>query len=82
LAKIYPISSEFFLEQKKFKNVEDSNNSTKINVIKQNLSFEDAEIETTPTMPKIPDNQPLPDDLQDLLNRCKQLSRAEGPDRE
>ncbi|KAK3924598.1 hypothetical protein KUF71_012731 [Frankliniella fusca] len=39
--------------------------------------FSDAEINTVPSLPEIKEGEPLPKDLQELVDRCTQLSETE-----
>ena len=43
-------------------------------VLHDRTPYEDAEIETVPRKPPIPSTEPLPTDLQDLANRCSNLT--------
>ena len=44
---------------------------------KEKFNEYDAEIDSDPKLPPIPPDQPLPPDLQDLLNRCDGLTDTE-----
>ncbi|KAK3925581.1 Transposon Ty3-I Gag-Pol polyprotein [Frankliniella fusca] len=56
----------------------DTDETVQVNVINHDTTpFSDAEINTIPNLPAIGENEPLPKDLQDLVERCKQLSETE-----
>lgn len=57
----------------------DDNEDKEISVYQNQLEhnvipFKGVEYEVTPRKPPIPGNQPLPEDMQDLVNRCKELT--------
>ncbi|KAK3929192.1 Retrovirus-related Pol polyprotein from transposon 17.6 [Frankliniella fusca] len=49
-----------------------------VNVVNHDTTpFSDAEINTVPSLPEIERGEPLPKDLQELVDRCTQLSETE-----
>ncbi|KAK3928322.1 DNA damage-inducible protein 1, partial [Frankliniella fusca] len=49
-----------------------------VNVVNHDTTpFSDAEINTVPSLPEIKEDEPLPKDLQELVDRCTQLSETE-----
>ncbi|KAK3932371.1 Retrovirus-related Pol polyprotein from transposon 17.6 [Frankliniella fusca] len=49
-----------------------------VNVVNHDTTpFSDAEINTVPSLPEIKEGEPLPKDLQELVDRCTQLSETE-----
>ncbi|KAK3922772.1 hypothetical protein KUF71_000174 [Frankliniella fusca] len=50
----------------------------KVNVVNHDTTpFSDAGINTVPSLPEIKEGEPLPKDLQELVDRCTQLSETE-----
>lgn len=54
---------------------EDTEDSAQVNVVHHETTpFVDAEYNTTPSMPEIKESEPLPKDLQALVDKCTELS--------
>ncbi|KAK3924252.1 DNA damage-inducible protein 1 [Frankliniella fusca] len=56
----------------------DMDEIAQVNVVNHETTpFSDAEINTVPSLPEIKEGAPLPKDLQELIDRCTQLSETE-----
>ncbi|KAK3916945.1 Retrovirus-related Pol polyprotein from transposon 17.6 [Frankliniella fusca] len=56
----------------------DVDERAQVNVVNHDTTpFSDAEINTVPSLPEIKEDEPLPKDLQELVDRCTQLSETE-----
>jgi len=56
----------------------DMDETVQVNVVNHDTTpFSDAEINTVPSLPEIKEGAPLPKDLQELIDRCTQLSETE-----
>ena len=57
---------------------EDTEDTAQVNVVHhETTQFVDAEYNTTPSMPEIKESEPLPKDLQALVDKCTELSETE-----
>ncbi|KAK3928607.1 Retrovirus-related Pol polyprotein from transposon 412 [Frankliniella fusca] len=56
----------------------DTDEIAQVNVVNHDTTpFSDAEINAVPSLPEIKEGEPLPKDLQELVDRCTQLSATE-----
>ncbi|KAK3924660.1 Retrovirus-related Pol polyprotein from transposon 412 [Frankliniella fusca] len=56
----------------------DTDEIAQVNVVNHDTTpFSDAEINAIPSLPEIKEGEPLPKDLQELVDRCTQLSATE-----